>query len=179
MNKMNILSPRSILLLASIFVLSMGSFAQDGPPPPQDVSGFERQEPRPNLLENLGLRQDQIRQIRIMNRDRKPMMEAAQERLREANRALDMSIYGDVLNEAVVQERLKEFQQAQGEVARIRFESELELRKILTPEQLVRFRGLRARVAETRRNARQRMQGTPGERPLQRIRQLPNRQRVN
>ena len=173
------LSPRSILLVAALAIFAIGVSAQNGPPPPQNASEFDAQEPRPNLIENLGLSRDQIRQIRIMNRDRKPAMEAAQLRLREANRALDMSIYGDALDENLVQVRLKEFQQAQGEVARIRFQSEVELRKILTPEQLVRFRGLRARVAEARRNGQQRRELPPGERPLRRIRQLPNKQRVN
>lgn len=173
---MKVLSPKLLILAAFIATFSGGLIAQG--PPPQDVANEFAQE-RPNLLENLGLRQDQIRQIRMMNRDRKPAMEAAQQRLREANRALDMSIYGDSLDESAVQARLKEFQDAQAEVARIRFQSELQLRKILTPEQLGRFRILRARVAEARRNAQERQQGPPGERPLQRIRQLPNRQRVN
>lgn len=176
---MRILSPRLLLLIASVATFGGALSAQDGPPPPQDAAQFEAQPARPNLLENLGLRQDQIRRIRMMNRDRKPAMEAAQQRLREANRALDMSIYGDSLDEDAVQARLKEFQQAQGEVARIRFQSELELRKILTPDQLARFRMLRARVAEARREAQERRKGEPGERPIQRIRQLPNRQRVN
>jgi Spy/CpxP family protein refolding chaperone len=175
---MRILSPRILLLMASVATFGGVLYAQDGPPP-QDAAQFEAQPARPNLLENLGLRQDQIRRIRMMNRDRKPAMEAAQQRLREANRALDMSIYGDSLDEDAVQARLKEFQQAQGEVARIRFQSELELRKILTPDQLARFRMLRARVAEARREAQERRKGEPGERPIQRIRQLPNRQRVN
>ncbi|MEQ1763238.1 MAG: periplasmic heavy metal sensor [Pyrinomonadaceae bacterium] len=176
---MKTLSPKLIFLIVSLVIFSGGVLAQDGPPPPQNASQFDGQEPRPNLLENLGLSRDQIRQIRIMNRDRKPAMEAAQHRLRETNRALDMSIYGDALDENAVQARLKEFQQAQGEVARIRFQSELELRKILTPEQLVRFRGLRARLAEARQNVQQRRQMPPGERPVQRIRQLPNQKRVN
>ncbi|HQU92552.1 MAG TPA: periplasmic heavy metal sensor [Pyrinomonadaceae bacterium] len=166
-------------MIASVATFGGALSAQDGPPPPQDAAQFEAQLARPNLLENLGLRQDQIRRIRMMNRDRKPAMEAAQQRLREANRALDMSIYGDSLDEDAVQARLKEFQQAQGEVARIRFQSELELRKILTPDQLARFRMLRARVAEARREAQERRKGEPGERPLQRIRQLSNRRRVN
>ncbi len=170
------LSPRLFLFLAAFTV---GAAAQDGPPPPQDASQFERQEPRPNLLESLGLTQDQVRQIRVMNRDRKPLMDAAQRRLRQANRALDMSIYGDALDENVVRERLREFQQAQNEVASIRFKSELDLRKILTPEQLTRFRGLRARVAETRQNIQQRRQLPPNERPPQRIRQLPDRRPIN
>ncbi|MDI1241035.1 MAG: periplasmic heavy metal sensor [bacterium] len=176
---MKYLSPKVILLVAAFAIFTVGTSAQDDPPPPQDASQFERREPRPNLLESLGLSQDQIRQIRTMNRDRKPLMEAAQHQLREANRALDMSIYGDSLDESAVQARLKEFQLAQGEIARIRFQSEVELRKILTPEQLVRFRGLRARAAEFRNNKQERRMLPPGERQLQRIRQLPNRQKVN
>ncbi|MEO5859475.1 MAG: periplasmic heavy metal sensor [Pyrinomonadaceae bacterium] len=172
------LSPKLMLFAVAAAIFAVDASAQDGPPPP-DGAQFERQEARPNLLENLGLSKDQIRQIRIMNRDRKPLMEAAQYRLREANQALDMSIYGDALDENAVQTSLRQFQQAQAEVSRIRFQSELDLRKILTPEQLVRFRGLRARVAEARENNQQRRLLPRGERPLERIRQLPNRQRVN
>jgi Spy/CpxP family protein refolding chaperone len=115
-----------------------------------------------------------------MNRDRKPLMEAAQRRLREANRALDMAIYGDELDEAAVQARLQEFQQAQAEVSGIRFRSELELRKILTPEQLAKFRQLRARMARARENFQERrQQPPPGDRPINRIRQIPGQTRPN
>ena len=176
---MRYLSPKLIVVFGFCVLFAAGISAQADPPPPKDVAQFENEDRRPNLLENLGLTQDQVRQIRLMNRDRKPLMEAAQRRLREANRALDMSIYGDDLNENLVQERLREFQSAQAEVAQIRFQSELELRKILTPEQLVRFRSLRALVAETRKNRQQRRQLPPRERPLQRLRQLPNRQPGN
>ncbi len=176
---MRIISPRSIVLLAVVSAAGLGVSAQNDPPPAEDVSRVEAPAERPNLLQNLGLQPEQIRQIRMMNRERKPVMEAAQQRLRESNRALDMSIYGDSLDEADVQMRLREFQQAQAEVARIRFQSEVELRKILTPDQLGRFRALRARLTEARRNAQQRRQMAPGDRPLQRIRQLPNRQQQN
>lgn len=175
---MRYLSPRLFLLVAAFAIFPIYAAAQGDPPPPQDAGQFEPQERRPNLLENLGLTQDQVRQIRIMNRARKPIMDAAQRRLRAANRELDMSIYGDALDENAVRESLREYQQAQAEVARIRFQSELELRKILTAEQLVRFRGLRARAAEARQKM-QRRNVPPGERPVRRIRQLPNRPPVN
>lgn len=157
---------------------AFGVLAQDGPPP-DEASQFQPQ--RPNLLEHLGLSQDQIRQIRAMNRDRKPLMDAAQRRLRETNRTLDMAIYGDALDESAVHARLKEFQHAQGEVARLRFQSEIELRKILTPDQLTRFRNLRARLARARQAQQQQGQPGTGDRPLQRIRQLPRQQqpRIN
>jgi len=173
------LSPKIVILCITLAFAAIGVTAQDGPPP-DEASQFAPQ--RPNLLEHLGLSQDQIRQIRIMNRDRKPLMDAAQQRLRKANRALDMAIYGDALDETAVQARLKEFQSAQGEVAGLRFRSELALRKILTPDQLVRFRDLRARLAQARQDQQQqRGQPGPDDRPLQRIRQLPRQQqpRVN
>lgn len=155
---------------------AVGIFAQDGPPP-EAANQFAPQ--RPNLLEHLGLSQDQIRQIRLMNRERKPLMEAAQQRLREANRALDMAIYGDEVDDGAVQARLKEFQAAQAEVAGLRFRSELALRKILTPDQVVRFRNLRARLARARQDQQQRGQQPPEDRPLRRLRQIPRQTRIN
>lgn len=171
---MRLLSPKILIVTAAAFCFILPAFAQDGPPP-QEARQFADQPERPNLLETLGLTQDQIRQIRMMNRDRKPAMEAAQLRLREANRALDVAVYADQLDEADVKLKLREFQEAQADVARIRFQSELTLRKILTPEQLVKFRGLRERAAQARENMRMRRQLPPGERPLNRIRQLPRR----
>jgi Spy/CpxP family protein refolding chaperone len=173
---MKYLSPKVVLVIAVAVFSAVGVMAQDGPPP-EEATQFAPQ--RPNLLENLGLSQDQIRQIRIMNRDRKPLMESAQQRLRESNRALDEAIYGDKLDESEIQARLAAFQAAQAEVARIRFQSEVELRKILTPEQLAKFRQLRIRLARARENFQQRRQPPPGDRPLRRIRQLPRETRVN
>jgi Spy/CpxP family protein refolding chaperone len=169
------LSPKFVLAILMLGSAVFGVSAQDGPPP-EEAAQFAPE--RPNLLENLGLTQDQIRQIRIMNRDRKPRMEAAQQRLREANQALDQAIYGDKIDESEIQARLSAFQAAQAEVSRIRFQSEVELRKILNPDQLAKFRQLRARVARARQANQQRRQ-PPRDRPLQRIRQLPNRTRVN
>jgi len=176
------LSPKLLFFVLLAFGSAGTLFAQNGPPP-EDVKQEFAAAPakRPNLLESLGLSKNQIRQIRVLNRERKPQMEAAQQRMREANRALDMAIYADGMNEADVSARLKDFQDAQADVARIRFHSELSIRKVLTPDQLVRFRGLRARVAETRQNniQQRRQQIPPGERPLQRLRQLPRQGRNN
>lgn len=177
MNVMKLLSPKAILMILALAVMA---YAQGPPPQGEPRREFAAGDERPNLLQALGLSQDQVRQIRMMNRDRKPLMEAAQQRLREANRALDMAVYGDDLDEADVAMRLKEFQQAQADIAKIRFQSELSLRKILTPDQLVRFRGLRQRMARARDNMQQRRQDPPpDQRPLQRIRQLPRQTRDN
>ena len=83
-------------------------------------------------------------------------MGEAQRRLRIANASLDLAIYGEAVSDAEFQTRLKEFQTAQAEVARLRFEGELAVRKVLNPEQLVRFRELRRRFAEAQNNNQQR-----------------------
>lgn len=70
-------------------------------------------------------------------------MQEAQQRFRQANRALDAAIYADSPNETDVQARMKEVQLAQAEIIKIRTTSELAIRKVLTPEQLVKFRELR------------------------------------
>jgi hypothetical protein len=77
-------------------------------------------------------------------------MEAAQRRLREANRELDMAIYSDTVSDESFQSKLRAFQEAQSEVTRLRFQNELSIRKILTPEQLTLFREIRRRFANAR-----------------------------
>ena len=111
---------------------------------PQDV--------RTNVLRQLGLSPDQVQKIRRVNMERKPLMEEANRRLREANRTLNEAIYADQVNDEEVQARLKELQLAQAEVAKIRFTNELSVRRILTSEQLVRFRDLRQRFEQVRQN---------------------------
>ena len=115
----------------------------------QDEMAPEDQRPpmarRPNLLQELNLSREQIQQIRRINQARKPLMQEAQMRFRQANRALDEAIYSDSPNEADIQARMKDVQLAQAEVIKIRTQSEYAIRKVLTPEQLVKFRELRER----------------------------------
>lgn len=145
---------RAAPLLVITFVFAATGFAQetkpveaqDGPNPAVN----QQPDIRTNALRQLGLSREQAQQIRRMNMERKPLMDAAQQRLRESNRSLDEAIYADQVNETDVQARLKDLQLAQAEVARIRFMNELSVRKILTPEQLTRFRELRQRFEQVR-----------------------------
>ncbi|HJS51336.1 MAG TPA: periplasmic heavy metal sensor [Pyrinomonadaceae bacterium] len=135
-----------------VFVLGGLSLAQENPqnPPPNDE--------RPNVLAQLGLSTDQVQQFRRVNAEHRPQMQAAQQRLREANRDLDIAIYSDSVSEEVFQARLRAFQEAQGEVTRLRFQNELAIRKILTPDQLTRFREIRRRFMNARDFIQQRRQ---------------------
>jgi len=156
-----------ILFIATAISIGGNVWAQDGKP----VDDQPAETPRPmanqpmdvrtNALRQLGLSREQAQQIRRINMARKPQMDAAQQRLREANRSLDDAIYADQISDPDFQARLKEVQLAQAEVAKIRFASELAVRRILTPEQLVRFRDLRARFEQARQDFENRRQ--PGE----------------
>ncbi|MBC7901365.1 MAG: hypothetical protein H7070_15080 [Saprospiraceae bacterium] len=152
-----ILSPKVFSLIAAALFAPLFVQGQDAPPEEAVKPLVERPaQQRPNLLRELGLLPEQIRQIRRINMERKPLMEAAQIRLRQANRDLDLAIYADDVRDEDVRLRLNDFQAAQAEVAKIRFASELAIRKLLAPEQLVKFRELRQGFADIRKNIEER-----------------------
>lgn len=143
------LSPEVVFLLMLIFC-GVGSVAgQANLQPAGDRPQLEQRDEikRPNLLRILDLSPAQLLEVRRINQARKPLMEAAQMRLGDANRALDETIYADTFDEAAFESRLKDVQAARAEVARLRFTSEMNIRKILTPEQIARFRVLRRQFA--------------------------------
>ena len=135
-----------------IVILSAAIVAQEPSEKRPDVApaGDER----PRLLELLGVSAEQKAEIQRLNQERRPKMQAAQQKLRESMRNLDMAIYGDAVNDSDFAARLREHQEAQAEIAKLRFEGELAMRKVLTPDQLVRFRQLRRQFNA----ARERMQ---------------------
>lgn len=152
--------------ILALLLFAGAHLAQDAKPtdvsvPPANQP--QQQDIRGNLLRELGLSPSQMMQIRRMNQTRKPLMDAAQARLRDATQALDQAIYADQAVENDIQARLKEFQLAQAEVSRIRFMNELAVRRVLTPDQLVRFRELRRRFEAARDDPRNvRRMANPG-----------------
>ena len=155
-----------LVFVSAMAAMAGGVYAQDGPPPGEGSGDERADDRRPNLLEELGLLPEQLQQIRRMNQERRGAIRDARLKMGEAARNLDMAIYADVVNDADVKSRLKEFQAAEAELSRLRFESELAVRKILTPEQLVRFRELRRQFAEERRkNSPKRRMQRRGRRP--------------
>lgn len=123
------------------------------PPIAQSQDAKPVVETRPNMLKMLGLTREQLQQIRKLNLERKPLMEEAQKRFRESNQALNEAIYSDQSSDTDVIARLKEAQLAQAEVIKIRSMNELAVRRVLTSEQLTKFRELRRRFDQTRENA--------------------------
>lgn len=165
--------PRLSIFIALVFCLPLTAAAQRVLP--QDAQAVEPATPRPNLLRELGLSFEQIQSVRKLNADRKPVEMQARRRFQAASRELNKAIYADTAGDEVFEARLKEFQSAQAEIARIKFTSELAVRRLLTPEQLERFRGLRNRFADARENM-EKGEGRPLGRPALRRLRRANRQ---
>lgn len=169
------LTPRHLIFALLICALPMITAAQNPPPAEagQEARFAQPGEQRPNLFMELGLTPEQVQALRRINADRKPAEMSARRRFQEANRALNMSIYSDAVDEADFQTRLGEFQAAQAELARIKFTNELAIRRLLTPVQLQKFRELRRRFAQERgRRANDRIDRV-GRPPMRRGRQMP------
>jgi periplasmic protein CpxP/Spy len=148
------------LIFFAILILLPAAFANAQEV--QENQTNERQNIRPQrLFEQLGLSREQIQQIRRINRDKQPLMREAQDKLREANRALDAAIYADTPNEEEIKNRLKNVQTAHAEVLRIRTVMEFEVRKVLTAEQLAKFRQLREEFEKNRQERQTNKENRP------------------
>lgn len=166
------------LALAGMAVFAAAAVGQERRPmeprPADNRFAGEPREPapRPNLLRELGLSPDQIEALRKLNQERKPVEEAARKRFQDATRGLNLAIYSDEVDEPAYRASLLEYQSAQAELARIKFSNELAVRRLLTPEQLMKFREIRRRFAE----ARERLQDRPARQAQPRGQFPPRRQ---
>ena len=103
-----------------------------------------------STLRQLGLSDEQNHQIRKLNMANLRLRSAVRKQMSEAKRLLDNAIYADYADEADIQNKLQQLQQAQAEMDRLRYMNELAIRRILTQEQLVRFRELRQQYEDMR-----------------------------
>ena len=109
-----------------------------------------------NLMQRLNLTREQREQLREIRQQSEPEMRAQTRRVRLARRALDEAIYADATDEALVERRSRELAQAQSALTHLRASTELQVRRVLTDEQLRLFRNLR-RQAQRRQMLQRRM----------------------
>lgn len=144
MKKKNLIFTILIIMLAVSFVA-----AQNGPPPNDFINNQTDRPKRGDILaRELRLTDEQKMQIRQINRQKRPQMRAAQQRFRQVKDELDMLIYADELDEVSLQNKVREVATAQAEIIKIRAMSEVAVRNVLSPEQLVKFRELRQRFKQ-------------------------------
>lgn len=173
MKKINILSFIFTLLLTVSAFLTVS--AQE---PAQDENQNPQQVNRPfRLLQELGLSREQIQQIRRINQERRPVMQEAARRWRQASRDLDIAIYADDSTEEQIKQLLKTAQLAQADLLKERSLTEYLIRRVLTPEQLVKFRNLRQQLIEERRNERRNMRTPENQNNSRQQRQINRFQR--
>ena len=124
-------------------------------PPPENKQGAPNRpnaqnqpnikDPKLNRLifDNLDLTQDQKQQIRMINRDSAPAIQRANQEILRRRKALEETIYADVFDENVFNQRMSDVVQAQAELLRLNLRKEAAFRQVLTPEQVRLFRKLR------------------------------------
>jgi Spy/CpxP family protein refolding chaperone len=123
-----------------------------------DLAVQNRRSPkRASLLDSLNLSVDQMQQIRSINMETRHGRRQAFQRQRAARRALDAAIYADATDQALINQRLSEFNQAQVEASKMRVAVELRVRQVLTLDQLARFREVRQNAEQVFRERKQKM----------------------
>jgi len=122
---------------------------------------------QPDPIEQLRLTPDQrqaIRRIVAVNRDER---QATNQRVRDANVALDQALETDPPDENVIEQKINDLTAAQAAQLRLRIQTEIKIRRILRPEQIATLRRLRLQVRDVmnpeRRNSR--LPASPSLRP--------------
>ena len=137
----------------------------------QESQQPEAQQPPPlDPIRQLNLTPEQRQKIRAITEERKEEKIAINQRLREANSALQAVLDSDNPDEALVEERLRDVAAAQAAQMRMRVLTEVRIRRVLTPEQQTLLRILRqqARLERQLENSNRRNRGTNRQFPNQR-----------
>jgi len=106
-------------------------------------------------LRTLGLTPDQIQKIRGINFELKDERQAANMKLRQAQRALSEAVESPKPDESLIAQRSREVAEAQANTIRLRSVTEARILQVLTPEQRVRLREMRQRNMALRRERQQ------------------------
>lgn len=136
----------ALAALALTAALPPAAGAQEAPAPEQSETGRRPPRHRPDLLARLNLTPEQLARLREIRRQSETEARALGRRVRLARRALDEAIYADAFDERLVEERARELAAAQAALVNLRAQTELRVRRVLTPEQLQTFRDLRQRA---------------------------------
>ena len=99
-------------------------------------------------IEQLRLTPDQRQAIRRIVAENRDERQAANQRVREANIALDQALDTDPPDENLVEQRINDLAAAQAAQLRLRIHTEIRIRRLLRPEQIATLRRLRLQVRD-------------------------------
>lgn len=147
-----------LTIAAAGLLLTLVSTLRAQTPQPQqtatDVVPQQRQQMNnvEQMLGPLNLTSDQAQQIRRIYAELREERQTANFRLRTAQRALTEAIQAPVSDEALIEQRSKEVAEAQANTIRLRSLTEARILQVLTQDQRLRLRQLRAQAQMQRRN---------------------------
>lgn len=129
---------RTIKLMAAVFFL-LGTAQVQAQEPGEPLAGTDP-------IQQLRLSPEQRQRVRRILAQNKDERQATTQRLRQARLALDQALDADPVDETLVEQRVNELAAAQAAQLRMRIQTELKIRRELTPGQLVTLRRLRLRA---------------------------------
>lgn len=155
----NQIKVRSSRLALAVGLLLIGAGTQARAQNPQNTVEPAQTRTQANQIPDLGplnLTPDQIQRIRTIYAELRDQRQAANQRLRQAQRALGEAIESPTPNEALIDQRSHEVADAQAATIRLRSLTEARVLQVLTPEQRIRLREMRQRNQALRRDGNQR-----------------------
>lgn len=140
-------APFLFLLLLLLFCAAQSARAQGGGEGlrPQEAAQ-EPAEQNANLANELKLTPEQIGRIAAIREQTKDERRRINQRVRQAQRALEEAIYADDASQSLIDERMRELSAAQADSTRLRVRTEMNIRSALRPEQLAALREIRMRA---------------------------------
>lgn len=152
-----------LTIAAALLFTMVSSLRAQTPQPQQTTDAPQQQQQQVNNVEQmlgpLNLTSDQAQQIRRIYADVREERQAAGFRLRTAQRALTEAIQAPTPDEALIEQRSKEVAEAQSNTIRLRSLTEARILQVLTQDQRVKLRQLRAQAQMQRRNQNPRILG--------------------
>lgn len=164
-----ILTALALLAFLAAALPVAGQAVRQPPTTPEPQQGGAGGDP----VRQLNLTPEQREQIRSIREINKVERAAINQRVREANQALEEALDSDNPDEGVVEQRMRDLGGAQAAAMRMRILTEVRIRKVLTPEQLGVLRTLRQQARQHERERfrndrqQQRRQAIDGARGLQ------------
>lgn len=138
-----------LLLVLSASAVTAQTPGQDEQSPAPTASEARREtDDDRRLIRALGLTPQQRAEIARIRRETQGQNRAIGQRIRRSRRALEEAVYSPAVDERAVDELAREVAAGESERVRLRAQTELRIRRLLTPEQLDLFRELRRRAAQ-------------------------------
>ncbi|HSE21753.1 MAG TPA: Spy/CpxP family protein refolding chaperone [Pyrinomonadaceae bacterium] len=133
----------SRLTLVFVLVLSLKLFTMSTPVVAQEPQTAPQ---GPDLIEQLRLTPEQRQRIRAIREQSKNERMTVNQRLRESNLALEEALDSDNLDENLVEQRIRDVSAAQAAQLRMRIHNEVQIRRVLSADQIATWRLLRQRA---------------------------------